>query len=189
MKTSVVAMLAVTLVAGVAVPQSAPADLQLVARVIPSTNATQTEVVVTLLNNSDHTVSFPKPALFCHELAGSMTVSSEFRPSDLNSQQNKMAMGCAACNVETSVPDILEQAKGWIVLVAGQSVDVEDRLSKAMIIGDAGTYEVRVSYSAPIFKIRDRKRLREAGIVLPSERKYDSDPVTFEVGTPESDTH
>ena len=92
-------------------------------------------------------------------------------------------------NVETSVPDILEQAKGWIILVPGQSVDVEDRLSKAMIIGDAGTYEVRVSYSAPIFKIRDRKRLREAGIVLPLGRKYDSDPVTFEVGTPESVTH
>lgn len=118
-----------------------------------------------------------------------MTVSSEFRPSDLNSQQNKMAMGCAACNGETSEPDILEQAKGWIVLVPGQSVDVEDRLSKAMIIGDAGTYVLRVIYSAPTFKIRDRKRLREAGIVLPSGRKYDSDPVTFEVGTAGSGTH
>ena len=39
MKTLVVALLAITLVAGVAVPQSVPADLQLVARVIPSTNA------------------------------------------------------------------------------------------------------------------------------------------------------
>jgi hypothetical protein len=189
MKTSVVAMLAVTLAAGVVVPQSAPADLQLVARVITSTNATQTEVVVTLLNSSDHTVSFPKPVLFCHELAGSMTVSSKFKPSDLASQQNKMAMGCAACNVETSEPDILAQTKGWIVLVPGQSVDVEDRLSKAMIIGDAGTYELRVIYSAPSFKIRDRNRLREAGIVLPSGRKYESDPVTFEIGTPESGTH
>jgi hypothetical protein len=75
-----------------AVAQSTPSHLQLLAKVVTSVNPAQTEVAVTFLNTSDHTFSFPKPALFCHELAGSMTVSSRFKPADANSPQNSIAM-------------------------------------------------------------------------------------------------
>jgi hypothetical protein len=160
--------LAVTLFALTAMSQSTPRDLQLVANVVPSANAAQSEVVVTFLNDSGHTLSFPKPFLFCRELAG---------------------IGCAACRVRMSDPDILEQTKDWIVLAPGESVDVKDRLAKGMIIGDAGTYELRVIYSGPVFDRRDLTKLREAGIIVPSTGKYGSDPITFEVQISESNTY
>jgi hypothetical protein len=181
--------LAVTLFALGALAQSTHRDLQLVANIVPSANAAQSEVVVTFLNNSDHTLSFPKPFLFCRELAASMMVASTFKPSDANSQQNKTGIGCAACRARMSEPDILEQTKDWMVLAPGATVDVKDRLSKGMIIGDAGTYELRVIYSGPMFEGRDLTKLREAGFILPSPGQYDSDPVTFEVGIPESNAY
>ena len=181
--------LAVTLFALAAMSQSTPRDLQLVANVVPSANAAQSEVVVTFLNDSGHTLSFPKPFLFCRELAGSMMVASTFKPSNASSQQNNTGIGCAACRVRTSDPDILEQTKDWIVLAPGESVDVKDRLAKGMIIGDAGTYELRVIYSGPVFDRRDLTKLREAGIMVPSAGKYGSDPVTFEVPISESNTY
>jgi hypothetical protein len=179
-------MLAATIFALMAVAQSTPSHLQLLAKVVTSANPAQTEVAVTFLNTSDHTLSFPKPVLFCHELAGSMTVSSTFKPADANSRQNETGIGCAACRVRTSVPDILEETKDWIVLAPGESIEVKDRLARAMVIGDAGTYELRVIYAGPMFDRRDLMKFHEAGINVPLAGKYASDPVTFEIGTPES---
>src|SRR5271169_3534981 len=180
-------MLSAMLFALMAVAQSTPSDLQLLAKVVTSGNPAQTEVAVTFLNTSDHALSFPKPALFCHELAGSMTLSSTFKPADPNSRQNKTGIGCAACSgVHTSVPDILEETKDWIALAPGESIEVKDRLARAMVIGDAGTYELRVIYAGPMFGRRYLMKLHEAGIIVPLAGKYASDPVKFEIGTAES---
>jgi len=170
--------------------QSAPRDLKIAARVIASSISTETKVSVTFLNTSDHPLSFPKPFLFCQKLPGGMLVVSKFTPSDPNSDQLKIGMGCAACKgVRASEPDIVEQAKDWVVLGPGQSVDVQEQLSKVMIIGDAGSYRLHVIYSAPSFDAHDRNELREAGILLPSSGDYDSDTVAFEIKQPQSDAH
>ena len=199
-----VSILLLMLMALTGAAQSAPRDLKISARVIASAISTETKVSVTFLNTSDHPLSFPRPLLFCQKLPGGMLVVSKFKPSDPNSEQLKIGTGCAACKgIGASEPDIVEQAKGWVVLGPGESIDevrrkagmrgaesidVQEQLSKAMIIGDAGNYRFHVIYSAPSFDAHDRNELREAGILLPSSGDYDSDTVAFEIKQPQSDT-
>jgi hypothetical protein len=163
-------------------------DLQITVRVLPSSISAKTKVSVAFLNTSDHPLSFPKPVLFCQKLPGGMLVVSKFKPSDPNSGQSKVGMGCSASKgISTSEPNIIEQTKDWLVLGPGEAVDVQDQLSNAMIIGDAGTYQLHVVYSAPSLDAQDRKELRDAGVLLPSPGDYDSDTVTFEIEAPHSD--
>jgi hypothetical protein len=167
--------------------QSTPRDLQITARVLPSPIPANTKVSVAFLNTSDHPLSFPKPVLFCHKLAGAMLVVSKFKPSDPNSGQLKLGMGCSASKgISTSEPNIVEQTKDWLVLGPGEAVSVQDQLSNAMIIGGAGTYRVHVVYSAPSFDAQDRKELHYAGILLPSPGEYHAHTVTFEIEEPQS---
>jgi hypothetical protein len=173
-----------------AAAQSAPPDLEITARVIPSSIPAKTEVAVTFLNTSEHPLSLPKPVLFCQKLPGGMMVVSKFKPLDSNSEQLKVAMGCAACKgISTSEPNIIEQTKAWLVLGPGESVNVQDQLSHAMIVGDAGSYRFFVIYSAPWFDAQGRQKLREAGIVLPSSGDYNSDTVTFEIQASQSNAN
>jgi hypothetical protein len=137
------------------------------------------------LNTSNHTLSFPKPVLFCHKMPGTVVVVSKFKPFDPHSEQSRMGMGCGACQVSTR--DILEQAQDWMVLGPGQIVGIPGRLSDAMIIGAAGTYQLHVTYSSPSFNAQDQKKLRAAGIHLPSSGDYDSDSVTFEIAASQPD--
>jgi hypothetical protein len=188
MKKLRVSILAPMLMALIAAARSGPRDLQITAKMIPSAVPSKTEVAVTFLNTSDHPLSFPKPFLFCQKLPGGMLVLSKFKPSDPNSEQLKLGMGCSASKgINASEPDIVEQTRDWLVLGPGESVNVQDQLSNAMIIGDAGTYRLHVIYAPPTFDAQDQKELRESGIFLPSPGDYDSNTVTFEIEASQSE--
>jgi hypothetical protein len=167
-----------------------PRNLQITVKVLPAAIPAETKVLVAFLNTSDHLLSFPKPVLSCQKLPGGMLVVSKFEPSDPNSGQSKLGMGCSASKgISASELNIIEQAKDWLVLRPGESIDVQDQLSNAMNIGDAGSYRLHVVYSAPSFDAQDRKELRDAGILLPSPGDYDSGTVAFEVEAPQSDAN
>ena len=173
-----------------AVAQSSPYDLQIRAKVVRRAAPEETKISISFENTSDHRVSFPKPVLFCHKLPGALLVLSKFTPADPNSGQLKLGMGCAACQgIHTHEPSIVEQTKDWLVLGPGQSIDVQDQLSHAMIIAEAGTYRVRVIYSAPAFDAQERKELDDAGISVPSPGDYYSNSVIFEIEARDSDAN
>jgi hypothetical protein len=188
MKGLQVSILALTLMALTAAAQSGPRDLKVAASVTVSAISTEAKVSVLFLNTSDHPLSFPRPVLSCQKVPGAMLVVSKFKPSNPNSEQLKLGMGCAACKgISTSEPNIVEQAKDWFALGPGDSVEVEEQLSKDMIIGDVGIYRVQLIYSAPSFNPHDRDELREAGIFLPSSGDYNSNTVTFAIKPPQFD--
>lgn len=117
-----------------------------------------------------------------------MTVVSKFKSSDPNSEQLKRGIGCAADKgIHASEPSIAEEAKDWLRLEPGQSVDVQDQLSHSIIIGDAGTYRLQVIYSAPSFDDRQRQDLGDAGIAVPSPGDYFSNTIIFEIEARQAD--
>jgi hypothetical protein len=181
------AMLGLHLAVSAAMAQSTPPDLQLAAKIVPSPNPLQTQVVVTLHNAADHTLNFPQPGLFCRESPGSMSVISTFEPVDPASEQSKYGMGCSACGHPSA--DILDQVKDWIALSPGQSIKVSRQLSNAMLLGEPGTYRISIVYSSPTFEEDDLAVLRNAGIVLPANEKYHSNSVTYIIParTPKND--
>jgi hypothetical protein len=171
-----------------ALAQSGPRDLQIRAKVLRTAAPEETKMSITFQNTSDHRVSFPKPILFCQKLPGSMTVVSKFKSSDPNSEQLKRGIGCAADKgIHASEPSIAEEAKDWLRLEPGQSVDVQDQLSHSIIIGDAGTYRLQVIYSAPSFDDRQRQDLGDAGIAVPSPGDYFSNTIIFEIEARQAD--
>jgi hypothetical protein len=64
--------------------------------------------------------------------------------------------------------------------------DVQDEVSKSMVVEDAESYRLLVTYVAPAFDVLDRKRLQESGVYLPASPKYESTTTTFETKASDS---
>lgn len=173
-----------------ALAQSSPRDLQVKTQVLRTSAPEETKIAITFQNTSDHRLSFPRPILFCQKLPGSMMVVSKFKPSHPNSEQVKRGIGCAADKgIHTSEPSIVEESKDWLRLEPGQSFDVQDQLSHAIVIGEAGTYRLEVIYSAPSFDDRQRQDLGDAGIAVPSPGDYFSNTIIFEIETRQAEAN
>lgn len=107
---------------------------------------------------------------------------SVFKAAARKPRKSEVGIGCFISRGEhTTEPDIIEQARSWIVLPPGGSTDVQDELSKSIVIGEAGSYRLRVIYVAPAPEPSDRQRLQESGVSLPAPGRYESTTVAFEI--------
>jgi len=167
------------LMALVAAAQTGPRDLQLTVRIVPAVNPAETEIIVTLLNATDHALSLPKPFLSFGGAPPAIIVVSKFEPSDPHAPVMSKS-GTFSAVLPPS--DILEAAESWIVLGPGQTLDIQDRLLDLVTeTGGAGTYRLHVVYSPPSLDAQDRKKLRAAGIYPLSKGDHVSNLVSVEI--------
>ena len=128
------------------------------------------------LNNSNHQLRLPPAAAFCRAAPGAIHAELLDRPN----KQDRVGdgIGCFACGVKAS--PVLEQAKRWTVLEAGQSVDVLIHLNMMLPIQEEGVYRFRLAYTRPIFTPDEWRDLQEAHIEVPAT-DAESEPVSVEL--------
>jgi hypothetical protein len=121
--------------------------------------------IFSLLNTSSHDVWVPTPAIECEDsFDGAMWLRLDF--TAFGAAEIGGGRGCA---IDTMAePPILDRAKTWILLHAGQRLSwsaSRDRLRYDT--GQPGIYEFWAEYSPPAIDPADREKLRAAGIDFP----------------------
>jgi hypothetical protein len=120
-----------------------------------------------LVNISDHDMLIPpKPNVDCSDLSrGSLWLRLKFTP--LTHELPGLGRSCVAdYGIGPGGPTpILEQAKEWKVLHAGESLTLDGY--KYYEDKDAGTYEFWAEYQPPYIATEDQAVLQKAGIDFP----------------------
>jgi hypothetical protein len=121
--------------------------------------------IFTLVNRSAHNVRLPVPAIECEDsFDGSLWLRVDF--TAFGDAEIDGDRGCASDTMAS--PPILERAKAWTLLHAGQSASWSATGKRLHYDGrQPGIYEFRAEYSPPAIDPADREKLRKAGIDFP----------------------
>jgi hypothetical protein len=118
-----------------------------------------------LLNTSGHDVRVPAPAIECEDsFDGAIWLRLDF--TAFGDAEIHGDRGCASDTM--AAPPILERAKTWTLLHAGQTVGwsaTKERLQYDS--RQPGIYDFWAEYSPPAIDPADREKLRAAGIDFP----------------------
>jgi hypothetical protein len=160
-----VALLALSVV-GLAVPDARDAnsfELQLRPDLI--TDGVPQGFTFSLMNTSSHDVRVPTPAIECEDsFDGALWLRLDF--TAFGDAEIREGGGCAADTM--GKPPILERAKTWTLLHAGQAVSWSATRERLQYDNkQAGIYEFWAEYSPPAIEAGDREKLRTAGIDYP----------------------
>jgi hypothetical protein len=118
-----------------------------------------------LVNTSSHDVRVPMPAIECEDsFNGALWLRLDF--TAFGDAEIEYSRGCASDTMAN--PPILERAKTWTLLHAGQSISWS-ATSKLLDYNSKqpGIYEFWAEYSPPAIDPPDREKLRTAGIDFP----------------------
>ena len=118
-----------------------------------------------LVNTSSHDVRVPMPAIECEDsFNGALWLRLDF--TAFGDAEIEYSRGCASDTMAN--PPILERAKTWTLLHAGQSISWS-ATSKRLDYNSKqpGIYEFWAEYLPPAIDPPDREKLRTAGIDFP----------------------
>jgi len=131
-----------------------------------------------LINKSNHDIRLPTPEVDCgNSYTGSIMLRVHFVPS--RPDEDRVLHGCAADKYDWQ--EILERAKEWKVLRAGESLSMEAKVSRPgksfgikqgkfqVFLDDhaAGSYEFWADYEPPAISSGDKDALTAVGIDFP----------------------
>ncbi len=118
-----------------------------------------------LVNTSGHDVRVPTPAIECEDsFNGALWLRLDF--TAFGDAEIREGRGCASDTMAT--PPILERAKTWTLLHAGQTVSWSATRERLQYDSkQPGIYEFWAEYSPPAIDPADREKLRAAGIDFP----------------------
>jgi len=127
-------------------------------------------------NTTDHDLHVPMPAIACDDsYFGAVQLELRFvslKPGYLG-DGNGCSLGYGG------MQDILDRAKTWKVLHAGESLSLHAKKKKLLYTTKlAGTYEFWAEYTPAELSPTDKQKLKEAGIEYP-QQKLSSTRLTF----------
>ncbi len=118
-----------------------------------------------LVNTSGHDVRVPMPAIECEDsFAGALWLRLDF--TAFGDAEIEYGRGCASDTMAN--PPILERAKTWTLLRAGQKLSWSATSKRLDYNGtQPGIYEFWAEYVPPTIDPPDREKLRATGIDYP----------------------
>lgn len=156
-------------------------DIKLTAFIDTAAPEQQPILVVHFINQSGHALRIPDPPLLCKAAPGALSLIVKFIPE--NTSQSHPPADCGLQVDGSSLPDIRERAKNWLVLKAGQDYQVRRPLAMGVDTNAHGTYDLWVEYDGPAASDEDVQKLKDAAIEAPVG-KFQSEKLTYKIDAP-----
>jgi hypothetical protein len=167
-----------TLVGVIALAQTAPQPDLKITVITDHVDDSHDQVTIRFLNQSTHNLSFPRPEVRCAGYAGTILLEVLEQPP------GSIYEGCDEGRdwPPPSIPELLKQAKTWVLLHPRESVDIGASVVGTLVISAAsdrlhtratfpleqpGLYGLRAIYKGVSVTFEERQALQRAGHFVP----------------------